>query len=106
MFGFFSLSFSVGLSIYFVVSNVVGIIQYTLMGRAEWGRLLGREPDEDEDEEPAKATAKSNGKSASGTEASASKNGKKAKAEPAAEEAVPTRPSGRKDKKMRKASSE
>lgn len=42
MFGFFSLSFSVGLSIYFVVSNVVGIVQYTLMGRAEWGRLLGR----------------------------------------------------------------
>ncbi len=44
MFGFFSLSFSVGLSIYFVVSNLVGILQYTLMGRAEWGRLLGREP--------------------------------------------------------------
>lgn len=44
MFGFFSLSFSVGLSIYFVVSNLVGILQYSLMGRAEWGRLLGREP--------------------------------------------------------------
>lgn len=44
MFGFFSLSFSVGLSIYFVVSNLVGIAQYTLMGKAEWGRLLGREP--------------------------------------------------------------
>jgi len=51
MFGFFSLSFSVGLSIYFVVSNLVGIVQYTLMGRAEWGRLLGREP------QPAAATA-------------------------------------------------
>ncbi|MBC7870909.1 MAG: membrane protein insertase YidC [Chitinophagaceae bacterium] len=44
MFGFFSLQFSVGLGIYFVVSNVVGIAQYTLMGKAEWGRLLGRDP--------------------------------------------------------------
>ncbi|NWF69486.1 MAG: membrane protein insertase YidC [Chloroflexi bacterium] len=30
MFGWFSLSFSVGLSIYFVVSNIIGIIQYRL----------------------------------------------------------------------------
>ncbi|MFW5696480.1 MAG: YidC/Oxa1 family membrane protein insertase [Phototrophicaceae bacterium] len=44
MFGFFSLSFSVGLSIYFVVSNVVGIIQYSLMGKAEWGALFNRQP--------------------------------------------------------------
>lgn len=43
MFAFFSLSFSVGLSIYFVVSNVVGIAQYTLMGKAQWGVLFGRE---------------------------------------------------------------
>ncbi len=42
MFGFFSLSFSVGLSIYFVVSNLVGILQYSMMGKAEWGRLFGR----------------------------------------------------------------
>ena len=47
MFGFFSLSFSVGLSIYFVVSNTVGIVQYTFMGRAQWSRLLGREPEKD-----------------------------------------------------------
>lgn len=32
MFGFFSLSFSVGLSIYFVVSNLIGIVQYSMMG--------------------------------------------------------------------------
>lgn len=44
MFGMFSLSFSVGLSIYFVVSNLVGIVQYSLMGKAEWRRLLGRAP--------------------------------------------------------------
>ncbi len=42
MFAFFSLSFSVGLSIYFVVSNIVGIVQYTLMGKADWGKLLSR----------------------------------------------------------------
>jgi YidC/Oxa1 family membrane protein insertase len=47
MFAFFSLSFSVGLSIYFVVSNVVGIVQYTLMGKAKWGQLIGRGEEED-----------------------------------------------------------
>ncbi len=57
MFGMFSLSFSVGLSIYFVVSNVVGIVQYSLMGKAEWGRLIGREPKKDKDKQPAAATA-------------------------------------------------
>lgn len=41
MFAFFSLSFSVGLSIYFVVSNVVGILQYTMMGKADWKGLFG-----------------------------------------------------------------
>jgi YidC/Oxa1 family membrane protein insertase len=46
MFAFFSLSFSVGLSIYFVVSNLVGIVQYTLMGRAKWGRLFGQEEED------------------------------------------------------------
>jgi YidC/Oxa1 family membrane protein insertase len=33
MYGFFALSFSVGLSIYFIVSNTIGIIQYSLMNR-------------------------------------------------------------------------
>lgn len=40
MFGFFALTFSVGLSIYFIVSNVVGIIQYTLLGKAHWNQVL------------------------------------------------------------------
>ncbi len=51
MFGFFSLSFSVGLSIYFIVSNIVGILQYGFMGDSRSGiaRLLGRgEPAADE----------------------------------------------------------
>lgn len=33
MFGWFALSFSVGISIYFIVSNVIGIAQYSLMKR-------------------------------------------------------------------------
>lgn len=33
MYGFFALQFSVGLSIYFIVSNVIGIIQYALVGK-------------------------------------------------------------------------
>ncbi|PJF22580.1 MAG: protein translocase component YidC [Phototrophicales bacterium] len=42
MFAMFALSFSVGLSIYFVVGNIVSIVQYSLMGKAEWGKLFGR----------------------------------------------------------------
>jgi YidC/Oxa1 family membrane protein insertase len=39
MFFFFSLSFASGLSIYFVVSNLIGIVQYSMMGRADFSRL-------------------------------------------------------------------
>ncbi len=62
MFGFFSLSFSVGLSIYFVVSNIIGIIQYSLMGKSKLklGRLTGR--DDGAVEAPAAGKAKPNGK--------------------------------------------
>ena len=44
MFGFFSLSFSVGLSVYFVVSNLIGILQYSLMGQSKLNlrTLFGR----------------------------------------------------------------
>lgn len=43
MYGFFSLSFSVGLSIYFIVSNLVGIAQSALTGNIDWKNvdLLG-----------------------------------------------------------------
>ena len=41
MYGFFALSFSVGLSIYFIASNVVGIAQYALMGKADFRRIFG-----------------------------------------------------------------
>jgi YidC/Oxa1 family membrane protein insertase len=40
MMGFFSLSFSVGLSIYFIVSNVLSIIQYSRNPGFKWRNLL------------------------------------------------------------------
>lgn len=51
MFGFFSLSFSVGLSIYFVVSNIIGIIQYSMMGNSKLDlrRILRLKSANDED---------------------------------------------------------
>jgi YidC/Oxa1 family membrane protein insertase len=43
MFGFFSLSFASGLSIYFIVSNLIGIGQYAMMGKININQVLGRE---------------------------------------------------------------
>jgi YidC/Oxa1 family membrane protein insertase len=40
MYGFFALSFSVGMSVYFIASNVIGIVQYALMGKANFRNLL------------------------------------------------------------------
>jgi YidC/Oxa1 family membrane protein insertase len=42
MYGFFALSFSIGISVYFIASNVIGIVQYALMGRANFGNIFGR----------------------------------------------------------------
>jgi YidC/Oxa1 family membrane protein insertase len=64
MFGVFALSFSVGLSVYFITSNVVGIIQYSPAGKRVLDRLFsgGRKQkdknldalgDDDEDENDA-----------------------------------------------------
>ena len=36
----FALTFASGLSIYFITSNLLGIVQYALMGRANWRNLL------------------------------------------------------------------
>ncbi|MCB9437083.1 MAG: membrane protein insertase YidC [Anaerolineales bacterium] len=41
--GFLSLSYSSGLSIYFIVSNLIGIMQYAMMGKADFRRLIGKE---------------------------------------------------------------
>ncbi len=63
MFGFFSLRFSVGLSIYFVTSNIMGIIQYSPQGREVLNKIFGGKKDDDVivvsdedevDDEPAK----------------------------------------------------
>jgi len=42
MTGWFSLSFASGLSIYWIVSNVVGVVQYALMGRVDLRTMSGK----------------------------------------------------------------
>lgn len=41
MYGFFALSFSIGISVYFIVSNLTGIAQYAMMGKANFRNILG-----------------------------------------------------------------
>jgi len=38
--GWLAYSFASGLSLYFVTSNVVGIIQYAALGRLEWKNII------------------------------------------------------------------
>ncbi len=38
--GYFALSFASGLAVYFITSNVLGIVQYAAMGRVQWRNLL------------------------------------------------------------------
>jgi YidC/Oxa1 family membrane protein insertase len=38
--GYFALTFASGLSVYFITSNLLGILQYALMGKANWRNLL------------------------------------------------------------------
>jgi len=65
MFGFFSMTFSVGLSIYFVTSNLIGIVQYSPQGRNVLDKLFRKKQTDDapveivfEEEEPTKKTRK------------------------------------------------
>ncbi len=67
MFGFFSLSFSVGLSVYFVTSNLIGVVQYSPQGKRALGRLFNRKSSDeapvevifdDDDEPPARKPRK------------------------------------------------
>ena len=65
MFGFFSLSFSVGLSIYFVTSNLIGVVQYSPQGKRLLERVFRRKSAEEppvevifEDDEPPAKTRK------------------------------------------------
>jgi YidC/Oxa1 family membrane protein insertase len=38
--GYFALTFASGLSIYFITSNILGIIQYAMRGKANWQSLI------------------------------------------------------------------
>ena len=38
--GYFALTFASGLSVYFITSNMLGIFQYAVTGRANWRNLL------------------------------------------------------------------
>jgi YidC/Oxa1 family membrane protein insertase len=40
MLGWFALTFPSGLAVYFITSNLLGIIQYALQGKANWSNLL------------------------------------------------------------------
>ncbi len=66
MFGAFSLSFSVGLSIYFVTSNLIGIVQYSPQGRQLLDKVFRKKRTDDvivdielEDDQPAKKARRS-----------------------------------------------
>lgn len=62
MFGFFSLQFSVGLSIYFVTSNLIGVVQYSPQGKRLLEKVFRRKSADappvevifEDDEPPAK----------------------------------------------------
>jgi YidC/Oxa1 family membrane protein insertase len=38
--GYFALTFPSGLSVYFIVSNLLGIVQYAMLGKVNWHTLL------------------------------------------------------------------
>jgi YidC/Oxa1 family membrane protein insertase len=38
--GYLALTLASGLALYFLVSNVVGILQYAMMGKVNWSNLL------------------------------------------------------------------
>jgi len=63
MFGFISLSLSVGLSIYFITSNVVGIAQYSPMGKRILDRFFGGDKDDNATDAKTKEDEGDKGKS-------------------------------------------
>jgi YidC/Oxa1 family membrane protein insertase len=65
-FGFIALSLSVGLSIYFITSNIVGIIQYSPLGDRYLAPLFGvddKSDDEDDEKDKKKSKKRRKGKS-------------------------------------------
>lgn len=72
MFGFISLSLSVGLSIYFITSNIIGILQYSPFGEKYLDRIFGGTggktkitPKEDAEPEKVSKSGKKSGKKVS-----------------------------------------
>ncbi len=57
MFGVFALTYASGLSVYFIASNVIGIVQYAMMGKIDIKGMLGKksEAPADVDVTPVKA---------------------------------------------------
>ncbi|GAB4434506.1 MAG: hypothetical protein Kow00120_00870 [Anaerolineae bacterium] len=81
MFGWIAFTLASGLSIYFIASNLIGIVQYGATGRADWRNLIPgmrrREQLTDGGKKGAKATGK---EAAGGASKSASRNTKKSPA--------------------------
>jgi YidC/Oxa1 family membrane protein insertase len=40
MLGWFAITFASGLSVYFITSNILGIVQYAMQGKANWHNLI------------------------------------------------------------------
>ena len=38
--GYFAITFASGLSVYFITSNILGIVQYAMQGKANWHNLI------------------------------------------------------------------
>jgi YidC/Oxa1 family membrane protein insertase len=58
--GYFALTFASGLSVYFITSNLLGIFQYAVTGRANWRNLLpggDKQEKQDKQDKPTKAKA-------------------------------------------------
>lgn len=59
MMGWLALTLSSGLAVYFVTSNLVGIIQYSIMGKSDWSNVFpGLKKKEQTKPEPVKVKAK------------------------------------------------
>lgn len=52
--GYLALTLASGLALYFVVSNLIGILQYAMLGQLNWQNILPKRASE----KPSKAGAK------------------------------------------------
>lgn len=75
--GWLAYSFPAGLAVYFVASNVVGILQYAMMGRLDWRNLFNRQVSDSPSVSGGKAApAKVPAKTSSSTNGSSKKTNK------------------------------